>query len=229
MLLLPTLLLAATVAQATPPPAQVVPMDQETFHHLVLKNAAVKVYDVQLPPGARMRYHAHPTPHAVVVISPARLRNEVLGQSPVEQHTGERGKLIFLQAGPAHRQVNADRTLGRWIAVEFAGKPRAAGPGGRVPGPPYAPVLDNAALVSHRLVLAPGQTVDALPYDGDFLGIAITDARLAVSAPGQPGKNVRMNLSAGTPTWYSRASKASKSSLENVGSLPCEILFIRPR
>lgn len=206
MLSLSALLLAVGLSPALTTPIRIVTIDQEPSHRLVLENSVLKVYDVRLPPGGRMEYHAHPTAHAVVVISPARLCNQVIGKEPVDQFTGEAGKLLFLPPGPAHRQTNADSGPARWLALELAGD------------------LTAADIATHRLTLAPGQTA-TLPYDKDFLGIAITNARLEVS-PGQSGKRVEVNLTVGTPTWY---AKGAGMSLKNLGSGVVEILFIRPK
>jgi quercetin dioxygenase-like cupin family protein len=197
MRLLPIFLLAATLA---------VPIDREPSHRLVFENPVLKVYDVRLPPGGKSQFHAHPTAHAVVVISPARLRNEVKGKPPVDQYTGEAGKVLFLPAGPEHRQANVGRAPARWLALEFQGKPKASD------------------ILTRRVVLAPDQTA-TLPYDKDFLGIAITHARLEVS-PGQRTKRVEVTLEAGTPTWY---AKGAGMSLKNLGNEVVEMVFVKAK
>lgn len=201
--MLPLILLVAALAT---PPIPIAVIDREPTHHLVLENAALKVYDVRLPPGGESYFHAHPTPHAVVVISPARLKNEVRGKEPVDQFTGEAGKYLFLPAGPEHRQKNVDQTPARWLALELKGDPQAAD------------------IATEHLTLNPGQTA-TLPYDKDFLGIAITNARLEVS-PGHKGKRVEVNLAAGTPTWY---AKGAGTSLKNLGKGVVEMVFVKPK
>src|SRR4051794_22869217 len=100
-----SVLVAWLAAQAAVAP---VAIEKEHFHHLLFENSTVKVLDVQVPPAGEMQLHAHPSDHLAVVISGGQLRNEILEKPPIEHYTGDAGTVVFLPAGPPHRQINID-------------------------------------------------------------------------------------------------------------------------
>lgn len=173
-------IVAMLVASAPP----IVPMSQETFHHRTLSNAAVQIYDVVLPPGAVMKYHAHPTNHLAIVIRPGPLRNEVIGRDPVDRPTGPPGTVVYVAAGPAHRQTNTGPTPIRFIAVELvANLERAEASTGREeavlapPSPGCHLILQKTDMKVTRCLVMRGESAKPV-HPGAFLRIPIdTDSK----------------------------------------------------
>src|SRR5262245_5819387 len=116
----PLLALVLTVAAAAQvsDDAAVVPMRAERYHRLLFENPQVAVFDVVFPPGAVMSFHEHPTDHLAVVVAPGTLRNEVKGAvAPQVRPPGPVGELVFLPAGPPHRQINVGQTTVHFVAA----------------------------------------------------------------------------------------------------------------
>src|SRR5690242_12169002 len=156
-------LASALLSGAAPPAEEPVPMAQETFHRLLFENRFAAVYDVVLPPGARMRYHRHPTNHLAVVIDGGTLRNEVLGAPVTERATGAGGTVVYIPAGPPHRQSNIGAAPVHFVAAEvLAPAPSATGVDPAVERPGCEVVQDNAVIVAWRCRLVSGARLAAL-------------------------------------------------------------------
>jgi quercetin dioxygenase-like cupin family protein len=200
----------ALLAACGPADAQdsVVSMRDEPYHRLVFENRHVTVYDVALPVGALMRFHEHPTNHLAVVIDTGRLENEILGRPPRENPTGASGTIVYLPAGPPHRQRNIGETVVRFTAVELlapleagaapappagAAEDRRAAPDGR-PGCHLA--LEASDIRAWRCRLAAGDSAPARSGNAPFLrvtparGSAVWHERGESSATNNPGPSV---------------------------------------
>jgi quercetin dioxygenase-like cupin family protein len=204
---------------ATVPAAATVPMHQETFHHLVLKNADVAVYDVRLPVGAQMKYHAHPTNHLALVIDPGVMLNEVAGQPPKDNPTGPGGTLVYVSAGPAHRQKNIDRAPIRFIAIELLKSVRAAtvhDGADRRSGPSQETgcrvEVDETDIRAWRCQLSPGESVPARAGAGRALRNGLTAGTLQETAAGAATHDEKLSI--GDSVWHAQSGRA----LKNVGS-----------
>lgn len=87
-----------------------VSMSEEPFHHRVLKNESIEVFEVKLPVGAQMKFHEHPTDHFAVVINPGQMKNETVAGRIITNPPIAPGTVVFLPAGDAHRQTNIDKS-----------------------------------------------------------------------------------------------------------------------
>jgi quercetin dioxygenase-like cupin family protein len=209
-------LLALAAVQAAAPP---VAIENEPYHHLLFANSTVKVLDVELPSGAQMAFHTHPTDHLAIVIAGGRLRNDILGRPPLEHFTGLPGSVVFIPAGPPHRQANIDDHAARWIAVELVGKPAPSTHS--AVSSPYEVVLDNDVVEAAQVSLAPGARLAAPPFGLPHLRIAITAADLESRA--DTGETVRSHFAAGTAAWVT----ADPPIQVNVGAGPVEFVYLR--
>lgn len=173
--------LALLLQAATP---EIVPMTREPYHRPLLANPHVEVYEVLLPPGATMAYHAHPTNHLAVVVTPGPLRNEVVGRDPVDRATGPAGTVVYVPAGPAHRQVNTGKTPIRFVAIEMTHRASVAAPtAAKAEEPVLAPpepgchvVLDKPDVRVTRCLVAPGTSVTPV-HRAAFLRVPISTRR----------------------------------------------------
>jgi quercetin dioxygenase-like cupin family protein len=163
------------LAQAASPP--VVPMSAEPAHHLRFANADVAVYELVLPPGATTLYHAHPTPHLVVVLEPGTLRNEPVGQASAELATGQAGTVAYRPASSPHRLTNVGSSPVRLMAIELlksesggypSAPPAVAGSHATdaTPASGCAVALERAGVKAWRCRIGPGAPVAAHPGHG---------------------------------------------------------------
>jgi quercetin dioxygenase-like cupin family protein len=204
-----------------------VPVAEEPHHHPLLHTPVAEIFDVVVPPNAVMALHAHPTDHLALVLEPARLRNEVEGAAPVDHRTGDVGTVVFVPAGPPHRQINIGTTTGRWIAVELAprGSGEASGALGEA-GPPFVRVLDNDAVRLDRLILDPGKEAPASPFSKPYLLVVIRGGEI-VEVP-DSGRGA-MRLPAGTVRWVEEASSGTWRHAGGAGTGAFEALYLQVR
>lgn len=59
---------------------KIVPVHQEPRHHLVFDSAAVRILDIQIPPGDTTLFHTHSDPILYVNMSSSQTRSQVLGK-----------------------------------------------------------------------------------------------------------------------------------------------------
>lgn len=218
-----------------PAPATV-PMREEPYHRLSFENRYVAVYDVALPVGALMRYHEHPTNHLAVVIDSGRMRNEVVGRPPKLNPTGPRGTIVYLPAGPPHRQANVGGTTVHFTAIEVLGRLQSAGDSAAGPAPPSAAgeqrvapggdpgcrmVLERVDVRIWRCLLPPGQAAAARPHSGPFVRVAVSpgviERRLA------SGTTPTEEVAAGATAWHESPAAVS---VTNAGSSPLEFVDV---
>ena len=193
------LLTAATAAPSTDDAP--VPLAEEPFHHLLFENRYAAVYDVVLPTAALMRYHRHPTNHLAVVIEGGTLRNEVLGAPATERATGPGGTVVYIPAGPPHRQSNVGVARVRFIAAEVlapAPAGNAVDPDAQRPGCDL--VQNNLVVVAWRCRLAPGERLVALAAGIPTLRVALGVGRVGLVEA--RGAEVAARLVPGTVTWF---------------------------
>ena len=210
------------LAQAAQP--EVVPMAEETYHHEVFHNRYVAVYDVVLPPGAAMHYHAHSTNHLAVVIQAGSLRNEVIGRPARENSSGDAGSVIYIGAGPPHRQTNIGPAPIHFVAVEIlsssvgsrgAGVEQRAAPGAQA-GCHVALEPDDVRV--WQCLLPPGASAPSGERRGPFLRVPISGGVLG--ADFVPAAEA---LAAGVPGWH---EPQGDLSLHNHGTARLELIDV---
>jgi quercetin dioxygenase-like cupin family protein len=207
-------------------------MSQEPFHHRIFENDFVAVYDVVLPVGETMKFHAHPTEHLALVLEGGLLKNEVMSLAPKESPTGEAGAIIHIAAGPPHRQTNTGKAPVRFTAIELLKSPHpqtgsapATGVEQRV-APSQAEgcvvAVEGATVRVWRCRVNPGNVSPARGEGGPFLRVAIVKGSVA-----QPIAGVKIGpvveLEAGHASWY---DDASSTAVKNLGTRPFEFVDI---
>src|SRR5436190_1481637 len=218
-LVLALITLTVAVARADEAP---VPMAEETFHHLLFENRYAAVYDVVLPPGAVMRFHRHPTNHLAVVVAGGTLRNEVVGAPVTERSTGAGGTVVYLPAGPPHRQSNIGATPVHFVAAEVL----APAPAGKVVDATVkragcSVVQDNAVITAWLCRLAPGARLVALPVGVPALRVALGVGQVGLVDP--HGAEVTATLAPGAVTWLDGDVRAD---VVNRGDVAVELVEV---
>ena len=108
-------LAAYSLAQAAP---AVVPISKEAHHHLVLENAYVRVYSVEVPPHSETLIHQHDLDYVFVTLGDSDVENVRVGEKPVQLKLKD-GEVRFTKGGFAHKAVNNSDRPFRNVTVEL--------------------------------------------------------------------------------------------------------------
>lgn len=171
----PLLLLAAT-AQQTP-----VPVEQEPFHHVVLKNEDVIVMHVMIPPGESTAYHIHSCDRTGVEISANSTTSQLLGEAegnPQKYSPGDVFSDSCKDKPLIHRVHNVGSTTMDVIDVELLHRP--ATPSASVAGPM---AVENPSVRVYKWDIAPGKATPIHTHTRPYLIVAITPTQLKMIAP----------------------------------------------
>lgn len=163
-------LLAITSAYAVPGGAQtadpIVPMHQEPRHHVVYDSPAVRVLDIQIPPGDTTLFHTHDTPILYVPVARSQTRSQVLGaewsgggaatSAPAPERPGRVNSVTtYVEKPYTHRVNNVGTSVFRLIGIANR-TGGAASASDDVSGLSMTPELVNNWYRAHRVVLKPG-------------------------------------------------------------------------
>ena len=140
-------------------PPKVVMVQDEPRHHQVLHQGAVRILDVQIPPGEVTLFHTHDTAILYVPISISPTDTQILGQDWLGVKPTDRSRFEGLVVASdtsyarkplTHRVKNVGDRLFRLIAVTngSAGSVRQNG------APPGTPVLSSPWYSAAKLAVA---------------------------------------------------------------------------
>ncbi len=181
------------------PSTEAVEVTAEPAHHLALANEQVRVFQVEVAPGAATLMHRHVHDYLFVTLGEAKISNEVLGKPPVEVKLSD-GETRFTPGNFSHVARNLAEQPFRNVTVELMQdeKPREAPspwpqdaggqefPGGRI----KVLFVRDGARVS-TVELEPGATVPSHHHDGPHLLVAVSGLEIRSDVEGQgpmPGK-----------------------------------------
>jgi len=200
---------------------RVVPASQEPRHRVKLENEAVRVIDVEIPPGYRTLTHEHANNYAYLMVTAARLRNAVPGKPEAELNipAGLVGYYAASQGAYEHSFTNIGETVFRAIGIELL----AAATSSEVTTPlsnasGYVTVLDNERVRVYKLVLQPGQSTSVVPLAPRTLRVAGSDVNLTERTADGGKRELRL-----APAQFEWRAKATAIALENGGSAPAEL------
>lgn len=201
--------------QAEPP--AVVSIEQEPRHRPVFHAGAVRILDVQIPPGDVTLYHIHDTAILYVPISISPTDTQILGRDWLGVGPNDASRFTglvvvsdtsYATAPLTHRVKNVGSGLFRLIAITNAAAPEAPA----TQSPPGTPVLSSPWYSATQLSLAPqassewaapgAPTVIVLPSTGR-VRVERDGETIPLGAPGtwayiETGQRYRItNLSAG--------------------------------
>ena len=130
-----TLVPTARIAAQDPAP---VPLSGEPRHHVVYESAAMRVHDIQIPPGDTTLFHTHDTPILYVPIARSTNRSQVLGgewsggaaatpAAPAPAGGERPGRvnsvMTYVEKPFTHRVNNVGTSLFRLVGIANAGPP----------------------------------------------------------------------------------------------------------
>ncbi|HEY0556054.1 MAG TPA: hypothetical protein VGG20_17515 [Thermoanaerobaculia bacterium] len=197
---LAALLPAVVLAQ---PPASEVAIDAEPHHHLVLENAQVRVFQVEVAPHTATLMHRHGRDYVFVTLGPAEFENDVAGKPPVSVKLQD-GETRFSPGGFAHIAKDLADTPFRNVTIELL-QPGPTTPGGgdekprEFPGGTITPLFVKDGVRVSEVRLKAGGAIPRHHHDGPHLVVAVTDLSLRNEVEGQAATS--RTLKAGEVAW----------------------------
>jgi hypothetical protein len=200
---------------------RVIPASQEPRHVVKLENAVVRIIDVEIPPGYRTLMHEHANNYAYLMVSAARLRNEVPGKPPADMDipAGLVGYYRASEGAYVHRFTNIGETQFRAIGIELlslAAAPEITTPRDLLSG--YVTVLDNERVRAYRLVLQPGQSTGLVRVAPRTVRVAETAGSLTERSAEGSTRELKL-----APAQFEWRSDAAAMALTNTGSSAVEL------
>ena len=224
----------ARLSAQDPPP---VPLSGEPRHHVVYESPAMRVHDIQIPPGDTTLFHTHDTAILYVPIARSTNRKQVLGGEwtggaapaavpppppPVPERPGPVNSVItYVEKPYTHRVNNVGTTLFRLVGIanRTAGA-GAAGASDDVSGLSTKPELENPWYRAHRVVLAPGTSTASHRHATQVVMVMQTAGTVAVD-----GKTWSPLNGSGDFVWQAPGSHV----VHNRGGTPIELVEVEVR
>jgi hypothetical protein len=205
---------------------QIIPMDQEPHHRLVLQNRVVKVFHVELPPREAFAMHRHDTDDVAVLLDSATTVSTTPGQADVLTMS-KAADVMFTRNGYVHSVRNIGHTAYRMISIELLHPQtgthsicgtqlsnlktecRAVRASETNAPPADSPQFVTDQIIVTLSVIAPHQSASFGEKGRDNLIILVDDAVIAPSGRQRQGQT----LAQGSPVWIARGS--AKQDLRN--------------
>lgn len=164
----------------------------EPSHHLVFENDSVRVFLVEVAPGASTLMHRHRHDYLFVPLGDAHVSNEVADKPPVDLKLAD-GEARFTAGNFAHVAKNLSDQPFRNVTIEIMqdDKLRAApspwpmdGGGKEFPGGQIKVLSTRDGVRVSANELEPGATVPSHHHDGPHLLVAVSDLDLRSDVDG---------------------------------------------
>jgi quercetin dioxygenase-like cupin family protein len=208
-------------AAEEPDNPRIVAVEKASFHLPVFSNEYVTLLNVMLPPGHTSGYHKHSVDTAGVVVEPATVRVQVLGEAAVDRQitTGASSYIGYSKKPLTHIVTNIDSKPLHIILIELLySTPGRFSSLPRVEVPEYKAELDERVR-GWRLVLAPGQSAPTITQQAPGVRIVVNGGILVESEPGQADREI--NLQRGDFFWQdANATRA----VRNAGNTQIELV-----
>ena len=199
-----------------------VPVEQEPAHRLVLQNEQVRVFHVQLAPGAVSRWHIHKHDGISVRIGDATVQDEPL-EGAAETFELRRGAVNF-GATPAaftHRVKNVGTTPFDNVYIELLGGPGTGNRDAAAEPARRAAEFENERLRVVRRVLTPGEASEMHTHTANTVAVVVTPGKLQVTQG--DGTMHTLEPQAGAVQWV---TAGTTHALRNTGSTPVEFVDV---
>lgn len=186
------LVLSAPVgAQQSP-----VPVEEESHHHLVLKNDSVLVVRVKILPGESTLFHTHLYDRMTVDLTDGTITRQKPGEPESGPETAKVGRIVASESnGPfTHLVHNTGKATFDALDVEVLHRPTQAA--GSAAGKVEA---ENPSARAYKWTLAPGATSAMHTHERPYLIISATPMALKMTDP--EGKSFTHEVKAGDIHW----------------------------
>ena len=145
--------------------SQVIEIDEEPRHHLVIANEFVRAFAVEIAPHDRTLCHHHPNDYLLYVASDAEIVSAARGEDPKRLNYRD-GECELASAGLMHVVENLGDNPFRNVVVELL--PRA----GELRRGLQPSVTDGDAQIGHILEEQPGAIFSVAMLPGSEIGIS---------------------------------------------------------
>ncbi|OLT60548.1 hypothetical protein [Moorena bouillonii] len=206
---------------------EVVPIEEEPYHHFEYDNQYLRVFDVIFPPGYRTLPHTHAKDNVAIVINGGLHKIETVGGDPPKKFVNpEVGDALFAYASEqpyTHKITNLDNEILRFKDVEILSSLELSQEDlatENLPG--HKIILDNDEMRVYQLKLQPGESTELLNHNFPFLTVAISPGIVEVETP--QGKSQPKYFKPGEICWH---TDPSKYILKNIGSTSFEKVDIQ--
>ena len=207
------ILLSALVAAQDKP----VPVEQEPYHHVQMKNEDIVVIHAILPPGERTAYHIHSCDRTGVEISTNTTTGQKFGEAEGKPEPSSPGD-VFSDSCTGqpltHRVHNVGNTTMEVIDIELLKRPEH--PSASVAGPV---AIENPSVRVYKWVITPGTATAMHTHTRPYLIVAATPMQLKMTAP--DGQSRAEQVKAGDFHWV---AVPVTHSLANEGSAEGQIV-----
>ncbi len=224
---LPAIFFAATLVAQTAPEVEII---AEPHHHLVLQNAYVRAFRVEIPPGQATLLHRHRHDYVDVNLGAAQISSQMDGKPPVTTMLQD-GQTTFVEGRMAQVVRDLGATPFHNVTVEFLKDEKAR----QSPPPKWDEerglhILDRGTqdilfvkdgVRVSELDLQPGGMIPRHHHAGPHLVIAVTDLDLQSDVVGKGVSKVI--LKAGDVAW---AAGGFTHTLMNVGREPAKFITL---
>jgi hypothetical protein len=169
----------------------VVPVHEEPRHHLVVDQRALRILDVQIPPGDTTLFHTHDTPIHYVLISAAVTVSQTLGQEWTARGSGAQParaagdawwSLDYGERPLTHRVANVGSTVYHLIGITNRAPGPTSGQIGAANVVPGEVEAESRWFRRTRLTLPVGGEARLQGRAGPVLAVQVTAGRLDVVA-----------------------------------------------
>jgi hypothetical protein len=164
---------------------EILPIEKEPRHKLVLENQYLRVFDAAIAPGDISLYHKHEKDGVFVAISGSRTRAQEPGKEATERPPPEMGEVWFRDNAKTplvHRVSNIGQSQYRVIDVEILSPP----PAEPRELPPlrsdYKKILENERTRVSKLTLAAGAETETADMPRPRLLMVVRPSRAQVDA-----------------------------------------------
>jgi quercetin dioxygenase-like cupin family protein len=218
---------AFAVLMLFPAGSTAVEVANEPHHHLLLQNAHLRAFRVDLPAHEQTLLHHHAENFVSVTLGDAQIENDVSGKPPATIKTGL-GDVRMASAPLVHLVKNVGDTPFRNITVEIlpgaspAADSSVARPAARsTEGVTRTEKGETAAVRVFETVINTGVTVPEHVHRVPHLLVALNDLALESDVAGQPPQTFR--LTNGDVRWF---DAGLKHSVKNVGGHPAHYVTL---
>jgi quercetin dioxygenase-like cupin family protein len=171
-------------------------VEEEPYHHVVLRNDSVIVLHVTVPPGDSTLYHTHSHDRIAVGLSESTIAQQELNQPEEKPTPSNPGRVSARQEDKpyTHRVHNIGTTPFDVLDIELLQRPKQ--PSENAARPVAA---ENPSARVYKYVLAPGASSAMHTHERPYLIVAATTMQLKMTAP--DGKFLAHEIKPGEFHW----------------------------
>jgi quercetin dioxygenase-like cupin family protein len=158
-----------------------VPVDQESHHHVLLKNESVMVMHVTIPENQRTLYHIHAHDRVAVELTNSTISQQNLHEPEGPSTPVKPGDISAPTLGEApviHRVHNFGPGTFEVLDVEFFQRPHSPSPSEAAPV-----AIENPSARVYRWTLAPGASSGMHTHVRPYVIVAVTKMPLKMTSP----------------------------------------------